>query len=150
MLADPRPLLVPSLDNPPGALDVAVVNSAAYRAALVPAINGHASARGIARFYALLAVGGAGLLRPETVDEMLRMQAAGHDVLLGDERSWGLGLHAREPDGWFGMGGIGGYTGSGRQRDGLAVGYGYVTRVLGTHDRSDACEDALDACLAAL
>ncbi len=150
VLADPRPLLVPSLDNPPGALDVEVVNSAAYRAALVPAINGHASARGIARFYALLAVGGAGLLRPETVDEMLRMQAAGHDVLLGDERSWGLGLHAREPDGWFGMGGIGGYTGSGRQRDGPAVGYGYVTRVLGTHDRSDACEDALDACLAAL
>jgi CubicO group peptidase (beta-lactamase class C family) len=144
VLADPRPLLVPSLDNPPGALDVAVVNSAAYREALVPAINGHGSARAIARFHATLARGGPGL------DEMLRVQAAGHDILLDDERSWGLGLFAREPDGWFGMGGIGGYQGSGRQRDGLAVGYGYVTRVLGTHDRSDACEDALDACLADL
>ena len=38
---DPRPLLVPALDNPPGALDVDVVNSPAYRAAEVPAVNGH-------------------------------------------------------------------------------------------------------------
>ena len=137
-------MLVPSLDNPPGALDVAVVNSPAYREALVPAINGHGSARAIARFHATLAGGGSG------ADEMLQAQAAGRDVLLEDERTWGLGLFAREPDGWFGMGGIGGYQGSGRMRDGLAAGYGYVTSVLGTHDRSDACEDALDACLTAL
>jgi CubicO group peptidase (beta-lactamase class C family) len=150
VLADERPLLVPSLDNPPGVLDAETVNSPAYRAALVPAVNGHGSARGIARFYALLAAGGAGLLRPGTLDEMLGPQGVGLDLLLGDERSWGLGLTAREPDGSFGMGGIGGFTGSGRRRDGLAVGYGYVTRVLGTHDRADACEDALDACLAAL
>jgi CubicO group peptidase (beta-lactamase class C family) len=152
VLADPRPLLAPALDNPPGVLDTAVVNSAAYRSALVPAVSGHATARAIARFYAGLAQGGeldgVRLFRSETVEEMLRPQAVGRDVVLEDDVAWGLGLHARDHEGYFGMGGIGGFAGFGLQRDGVALGYGYVTRVLGGHERADACEAPLESCLA--
>ena len=55
---DPRRWIEASLDNPPGMLDVDVVNSAAYRAAEIPAVNGHGTARAIARFYGGLAAGG--------------------------------------------------------------------------------------------
>ena len=40
--------------NPPGAFDLAVVNGAAWRAAEVPAVNGHGTARGAASLYAAL------------------------------------------------------------------------------------------------
>jgi CubicO group peptidase (beta-lactamase class C family) len=95
---DPRRWLEPSLDNPPGMLDLVVVNSDAYRAAEVPAVNGHGTARAIARFYG-------------------------------------------------GLGGIGGFSGFGIRRPGLALGYGYVTCALGGHDRTQACEDALESAL---
>src|SRR5262249_14401263 len=80
---DPRPLLVPALDNPPGGLDADVVNSAAYRAAEVPAINGHGTARAVASFYGGLASGGVldgvRLFEQATVDEALRAQACSED-----------------------------------------------------------------------
>ena len=46
-----------ALSNPPGALDLSVVNGEAWRTAEIPAVNGHGTADAIARFYAgLLAV----------------------------------------------------------------------------------------------
>jgi CubicO group peptidase (beta-lactamase class C family) len=153
LVDDPRPLLVPALGNPPGALDADVVNSAAYRAAEVPAVNGHGTARAIASFYGGLASGGAlggvRLLADPTVDEMLRPRAVGTDRLLDDEVSWGLGLqsYAVGRHQVFGLGGIGGFSGYGIRRDGLAAGFGYVTCKLGTHDRADACEQAMEAVL---
>jgi CubicO group peptidase (beta-lactamase class C family) len=150
VLDDPRPLLGPSLSNPPGILDVDVVNSRPYRIAQVPAVNGHGTARAIARFYGGLAAAGVldgvRLLRAETVDEMLRPHASGRDELLADDVSWGLGLHA-DVKGSFGMGGIGGFAGFGVRRPGLAAGFGYVTCRLGSHERADACADALEAAL---
>jgi CubicO group peptidase (beta-lactamase class C family) len=153
LLDDPRPLLVPALDNPPGALDADVVNSAAYRAAEVPAINGHGAARAIASFYGGLAsggvLGGVRLLAETTVDEMLRPQAVGEDRLLEDEVSWGLGLQSDTVGrhGLFGLGGIGGFSGYGIRGDGVAAGFGYVTCKLGSHDRADACSGAMEAAL---
>ena len=149
-LDDPRPLLVRSLVNPPGLLDVDFVNSAPYRSAEIPAVNGHGSARGIARFYAGLAAGGildgVRILSTEIVDELLRPQASGFDELLEREVSWGLGPQV-EPDGSFGMGGLGGFVGYGARRRDLRFGYGYVTRRLGGHDRSEACELAFEEAL---
>jgi CubicO group peptidase (beta-lactamase class C family) len=150
VLDDPRRLLAASLANPPGPLDVDVVNSAPYRRAEVPAVNGHATARAIARFYAGLAGGGVldgtRLLRQETVEEALRPQAVGQDVVLEHEVAWGLGPQV-DPDGSFGLGGVGGFSGFGLRRDGLELGYGYVSRLLAGYDRTDACEDALEAAL---
>ena len=46
-----------AIGNPPGARDGAVVNSAAWRAAEIPSINGHGTARGAAGLYAALLQG---------------------------------------------------------------------------------------------
>jgi len=152
VLADPRPLVVPALDNPPGLLDVEFVNSAEYRAAEVPAVNGHGSARAVARFYDGLAAGGVldgvRLLRPDTVEKLVGPQTSGHDALLERDVAWGFGVQT-EADGSFGMGGMGGFVGYGDRRAGSALGYGYVTSRLAGHDRSQACEDALAGVLAA-
>jgi CubicO group peptidase (beta-lactamase class C family) len=154
LLDDPRPLLLPALDNPPGALDPAVVNSAAYRAAEVPAVNGHGTARALARFYGGVAAGGVldgvRLLDESTVERALRPHAVGHDELLDDDASWGLGLQTYPDEGLFGLGGIGGYAGYGVRTAGAVVGFGYVTSRLGSHERADACSDALDAALVGL
>src|SRR5450755_4109306 len=48
-----------AIANPPGARDGAVVNSARWRAAGIPAVNGHGTARAIAGFYAALLQGRA-------------------------------------------------------------------------------------------
>jgi CubicO group peptidase (beta-lactamase class C family) len=154
LLDDERPLLAPALDNPPGVLEAAFVNSAAYRAAEVPAVNGHGTARAIASFYGGLAaggtLGGVRVFEEATVDEALRPWAVGEDRLLGFAVTWGLGLqtHPRGRD--FGLGGIGGFSGYGIREAGHALGFGYVTCKLGTHERADACDDALEAVLAAL
>ena len=150
ILDDPRRWLAASLDNPPGMLDVDVVNSAAYRAAEVPAVNGHATARAIARFYGGLAAGGeldaVRLLRPETVEDALRPHASGRDELLEEDAAWGLGLRV-DDDGSFGLGRIGGFSGFGFRRPGIELGYGYVTCRLAGSERTTACEDALEDAL---
>ncbi len=148
---DPRRWVEASLDNPPGMLDLDVVNSAAYRAAEIPAVNGHGSARAIARFYGGLAgggeLGGVRLLSPASVEAALRPQAVGRDELLEEDAAWSLGFRVDGDDGSFGLGGIGGFSGYGLRRPGLAVGYGYVTCRLGGPERTAACEDALEAVL---
>lgn len=153
VLEDPRPLLARSLSNPPGILDVDVVNGRPYRSAEIAAVNGHGTARSIASFYGGLAAGGVldgvRLLREETVAETLRPQAVGRDRVLDDDVAWGLGLHADQGDGWFGMGGIGGFSGFGIRHPGLAAGFGYVTCALAGYERADACADAFEAALAA-
>lgn len=131
-------LLRRALFNPPGAFEPAVVNSAGFRRAEVPAINGHGTARAVAGLYAALLQGE--VLSPGLRDEAASAQASGIDrVMGGEERSWGLGF-AVEEDG-FGMGGVGGSLGwacrSGRYA------YGFVTGSMGDHDRSDAVENAL-------
>ena len=148
---DPRRWVEASLDNPPGMLAVDVVNSDAYRAAEVPAVNGHGTARAIARFYGGLAAGGeldgVRLFEPETVENALRPQAVGRDELLEDDAAWSLGFRVDGDDGGFGLGGIGGFAAFGIRRPGLALGYAYVTCALGGHERTQACEDALEATL---
>jgi Beta-lactamase len=130
-----------------------VVNSAAYRGAEVPAVNGHGTARSIAHYYGGLADGGeldgVKLLRSEIVDDALRPHARGYDELLEEEASWGLGFRVDDAD-TFGLGGIGGFAGFGICRPGLALGYGYVTCLLAGRERTAACEDALDAVLPTL
>jgi CubicO group peptidase (beta-lactamase class C family) len=127
-----------ALFNPPGALDGAVVNSAAFRRAEVPAINGHGTARAIAGLYAALLEGR--LLSPALRDEAASAQASGVDrVMGGEERAWGLGF-AVEPDG-FGMGGVGGSVGW--ASTGGRYAFAFVTGSMGGHERSDTVENAL-------
>jgi CubicO group peptidase (beta-lactamase class C family) len=128
--------------NPPGALDGDVVNSAAFRQAEIPAINGHGTARGVAGFYAALMDGR--LLSEGLRAEAVSPQATGVDRVMGGEpRSWGLGF-AVDEDG-FGMVGTGGSVGWASTADGYA--FGFVTGTAGDHDRADRVENALRDCL---
>ncbi len=123
--------------NPPGSRDRDVVNSAAWRAAEIPAINGHGSARGIAGLYAALLRGevlSAPLLREATT-----AQCSGMDAVFGQENAWGLGFGV-DADG-YGMGGLGGSYGGASTRGGYAI--AFVTGTMGTHDRGERVENAL-------
>jgi CubicO group peptidase (beta-lactamase class C family) len=131
-----------ALSNPPGARDPAVVNSRAWRAAEIPAVNGHGTARAIAGFYAALLTGG--VLSSAVLAEATTAQCSGPDRVMGDDTAWGLGFGIDPADG-YGMGGTGGSLGWASTAGGYA--YAFVTAAMGTHDRSTAVENALRSCL---
>jgi CubicO group peptidase (beta-lactamase class C family) len=131
-------LMGPALANPAGAIDPAVVNSLGWRAAMVPAVNGHGTGRAVAGLYVALTQGA--LLGKPLLNEMTR----GHDkevdrVVGGAPRAWGLGV-AVEDDGW-GMGGIGGSVGWWCLDGGYAV--AYLTSHVADHGPATEVEDAL-------
>lgn len=126
----------PALGRPPGLLDPTVLNSERFRTCSFPAIALHASARGLARFYAdLMDPDGPVIdrLGPELHSAYVSTQARGHDLLLDSEVSWTLGFQV---DGdVLGMGGAGGCTAWWSFAGGYAA--AYVTRGLGDHARGD-------------
>jgi CubicO group peptidase (beta-lactamase class C family) len=123
--------------NPPGNLDPAVVNSAAWRAAEVPAINGHGTARAVAGFYEALATGG--LLSPGLLTEATTPQCQGPDRVFGADVAWGLGF-AVDDDG-YGMGGLGGSYGGHSVAGGYSI--GFVTGSAGDHARLERLENTV-------
>jgi CubicO group peptidase (beta-lactamase class C family) len=140
---EPRPgdLYRRATTNPPGNRDPDVVNSAAWRAAEVPAINGHGSARGIAGLYAALLRGD--LLSPDLLREAVSVQCSGVDRVFGHENAWGLGFGIDE-DG-FGMGGLGGSYAGASTRGGYAI--AFVTGTMGTHERVEILENTMRGCI---
>jgi CubicO group peptidase (beta-lactamase class C family) len=129
--------------NPPGSRDPAVVNSAAWRSAEIPAINGHGTARGIAGLYAALLSGD--LLSPDLLTEAVSKQCSGIDRVFGHENAWGLGFGIDEEG--YGMGGLGGsYGGACTRNGGYAI--AFVTGTMGSHERGEQVENALRECLA--
>jgi CubicO group peptidase (beta-lactamase class C family) len=127
--------------NPPGAFDGEVVNGTAWRAAQIPAVNGHGTARAVAGFYHALAMGV--LLSPGMLAEAVSPQCAGPDQVFGHENAWGLGFGI--DDGSYGMGGLGGNYGGTCTEGGYTI--GFVTGSIGNFDRADALENALRSCL---
>jgi CubicO group peptidase (beta-lactamase class C family) len=131
-------------ENPPGSRDPAVVNSAAWRAAEIPAINGHGTARGVAGLYVALLRGE--LLSPALFREATSAQCSGVDAVFNHRNAWGLGF-ALDDEG-FGMGGIGGSYGGACSRSGYAI--AFVTGTMGSHTRGERVENALRGCLGLL
>lgn len=148
-IIDPTGTFVAPLARPPEIVDPVVVNGAAWRAAEIPAVNGHGTALALARFYAALGAGGmldgVRLLSRELVAEATRPQLVAPDRVLDRSVAWCLGVQADTEDGGFGMGGLGGNLGW-WDAQGYAV--GYVTRRLGDHARIEAIEDVLRDVLA--
>lgn len=134
------PLYRLAMTNLPGALDSGVVNGTAWRAAEIPAINGHGTARAVAGFYHALASGS--LLSPGMLAEAITPQCAGPDRVFGGDNAWGLGFSV-DADG-YGMGGLGGSYGGMSTTGGYAA--GFVTGSAGSHDRADAVENTLRDC----
>jgi Beta-lactamase len=130
-----------AVSNPPGAFDPAVVNGRAWRAAEVPAVNGHGTARGAAGLYAALLQGK--LLSPALLGEATTAQCAGVDAVFGHDNAWGLGF-AVDADG-FGMGGSGGSYAGASTAGGYA--FAFVTGAMGSHSRATAVENSFRGCL---
>jgi CubicO group peptidase (beta-lactamase class C family) len=114
--------------NPPGYGSQGVANTAAWRSAQVPAANGHATAKGVARLYAALLVPGQ-VISSELLGEATRVQVSGHCPVLGEEVAYGLGFvpsSARRRLGGprsFGHFGTGGAVGFADPDAGVAFGY---------------------------
>jgi CubicO group peptidase (beta-lactamase class C family) len=74
-------------------------------------------------------VDGVRLLRPETLEKAMAVQAAGEDLVLGYETRYGTGFQVSFPfrpmagDGSFGHYGMGGSVGFGHPERGLAFAY---------------------------
>jgi CubicO group peptidase (beta-lactamase class C family) len=117
MLKDPDALLFKTFVNPTVPLDA--VNSREWRAAEIPAANGHTTARALARVYGALACGGAldgtQVLSREGIDRALASQADGPDAVLPLHTHMALGFMLSTPKEKmgpnpraFGHGGMGG------------------------------------------
>jgi CubicO group peptidase (beta-lactamase class C family) len=133
-MSDPSTMAGAAFNNPPRLADV--VNSRAWRAAEVPAANGHGTARALARIYGALArggeLGGVRILAPETLERARTEQAFGPDAVLGGlPMRFGLGFMLRQdlmpispsPNA-FGHPGAGGSIGMADPD--AKVGFGYV------------------------
>ena len=133
LLRDPTSMAGRAFLNPPRTPEV--VNTRAWRAAEIPAGNGHTTARALARIYGALACGGTldgiRLLQPATIDAAIVEQSAGLDAILSFPTRFGLGFMLTLPERPFGPNprafghpGRGGSLGF-ADLDG-GVGFGYV------------------------
>ena len=100
--ADPESMTFKAFMNPLEHAAPDIMNRRAWRAAEIPAANGHANARTIARLYGALARGGSTLdgvrlLRPGTIAAAIVEQARGIDAVLGMEDRFALGFMLPSP-----------------------------------------------------
>jgi CubicO group peptidase (beta-lactamase class C family) len=145
--------------NPPGLSGIGVVNTEQWRFAEVPSTNLHATARGIARVYAVLAAGGTFggtvVIDADVLAEAVSVQSEGWCPVLEREVSFGLGFQPTRPDrsfgpnpgsfGHFGTGGAVGFA-----DPGASLAFGYVMNAVKPrwqNDRNRALVDAVYACL---
>jgi CubicO group peptidase (beta-lactamase class C family) len=133
-MTDPSTMTGAAFNNPPGRAER--VNTRAWRAAEIPAANGHGTAEALARIYGALArggeLGGVRLLEPESIELARTEQAFGPDAVLGSlPMRFGLGFMLRQdfmplsPNASaFGHPGAGGSIGMADPE--AKVGFGYV------------------------
>lgn len=113
MFAQLDPAALAALANPsmaaPGAADIG--NADSWRRAEIPAANGHATARGLAKVYELLAaggeLGGRRLLSRESTERIREGQGRTVDLVLGIgngglPNEWALGVLLSGPEGIYG------------------------------------------------
>jgi CubicO group peptidase (beta-lactamase class C family) len=148
-----------SLGGPPSGAEV---NSRAWRAAELPAANGHGNARALARIYGALARGGeidsCRLLGQAAIERFTEEQVSGPDRVIGIEARRGLGFILSSPGGryhWgpnprsFGHSGAGGSLGFADPDARLGFGYAMnqMQSGLSADPRWAPLIDAVYACL---
>jgi CubicO group peptidase (beta-lactamase class C family) len=99
-MTDPSTMTGAAFGNPPQ--KKGDVNSREWRAAEIPAANGHGTARALARIYGALARGGevdgVRILEPHTIEAAIVPHAEGPDAVLGGlPMRFGLGFMLRSP-----------------------------------------------------
>lgn len=146
LLGEPGTVHARALENPAGALDLAVLNGDLWRRAVIPAVNLHATADSLARLYSGLLAGGVldghRLLDAALVADLASAHFTGPDLFLGRATTWGLGVQL-EPDGTWGMGGLGGNAAWADPATGHAI--AYVTRRIADFDRVEAIDSAISS-----
>jgi CubicO group peptidase (beta-lactamase class C family) len=143
--------------NPPRfATDRLPGNTRSWRAAEVPASNGVASARALARLYGCLAHRGeldeVRLLRPASIDVATTCLSHGVEPYIEEPMAFGVGFELQTAAKPFGPPGAAfGHRGAGGSVHGawpeLRVGFSYVTNTLRETRGADARSDALMAAL---
>ncbi|WP_437997599.1 serine hydrolase domain-containing protein [Sorangium sp. So ce185] len=159
---DPASLTSMAFTRPRDLVSPGLVNTARARRAEIPALNGHANARALARMYGALANGGAlagaaRVLSPEGVEAALAERSRGPDAVLLAESRFSLGFmlpSALRPFGrgprTFGHPGAGGALGFADPDAGLGFGYTPNQPIAsgeGGDPRWPALIDAAYACL---
>lgn len=139
IFAEPDGMLAKAFLNPP--IDPTAVNGRAWRAAEIPAANGHGTASALARIYGILATGGAAgsvhVLKPETIERARTEESYGPDAILPLVSRFGVGFSlppAEEPTGpnlqAFGHAGMGGSYGQADPEH--RMGFGYTMNLMHT------------------
>ncbi|MFB8265639.1 serine hydrolase domain-containing protein [Streptomyces sp. NPDC055955] len=154
IFAQLAPAALAALTNPLAGASEA--NTAAWRAAEIPAANGHGTARAVAALYAIVAGKGRSgdrqILSPEGAERIREGQSSCRDLVLGagfaHETELGLGLWLSGPNGSYGPNpravghdGFGGSFGSADPESGVAM--GYVMNRMGPHIADDPRKMAL-------
>jgi len=132
---DPQSMAYKAFMMAPDLLVPGHVNSRQWRAAELPAANGHGDARALARLYGALARGGSldgvRVLGREAIDQAIEEQSYGVDAILTLPTRFGLGFMLTMPEmplgpnpRSFGHGGLGGSLGFADPDAG--AGFGYV------------------------
>ncbi|MDR7280239.1 serine hydrolase domain-containing protein [Catenuloplanes atrovinosus] len=125
-----------ALATPPGVTSADVINGPLWRETEIPAVNLHSTATALARLYTHLL---AGDLLPSPLLTTASYQ--GHDLVLDRDVTWTLGMQL-EPDGSWGMGGIGGSCAfADPSRD---YAFAYTTHHLSDSPRVDHLVDILN------
>jgi len=116
--------------NPPGAMGVGTVNTAAWMNAEIPSANLHSDARSIARAYCALIDAGDPLLDQAVLREACTETSVGEDLVLKRPSRFGLGFQLTQPErplgpgpSGFGHFGAGGSVGFADPQAGVAFAY---------------------------
>ncbi|MFF5969390.1 serine hydrolase domain-containing protein [Streptomyces collinus] len=162
VFAQLAPAAVAALTNP--AVSAAAAGTPGWRAAEIPAANGHGTARAVAGLYGVFAgrgsYGGRRILSPESAERVREGQGSCRDLVLGagfeHETEVGLGLWLSGPDASYGPNpravghdGFGGSCGLADPEAGVSL--GYVMNRMGPRIANDPRKTALvDALYSAL
>jgi CubicO group peptidase (beta-lactamase class C family) len=152
-------LLYRTYANPDGISGNGTVNTRAWRTAVIPSTNGHASARALARIYSALAcpggIDGVTLLGTAMRDEATREASAGVDAVLRRPSRFGLGFQLTQPErplgpnarsfGHFGAGGALGFADPEAR-----LSFGYVLNNAGPRWQNPRNRALIDAVYASL
>jgi CubicO group peptidase (beta-lactamase class C family) len=141
LMADPQSMAFKAVFNPPDLAEQGLANTRAWRAAEIPAANGHGNARSLARLYGALARGGeldgVRVLSTGVIEQAIVEQSSGPDAVLGQNYRYGLGFMLTLPEHPFGPNPRAfGHTGAGGAL-GFAdldagVGFAYTMNQMGT------------------
>jgi CubicO group peptidase (beta-lactamase class C family) len=157
---NPESVTAKAFFNPPGAMKLGAVNSRAWRGAEIPAANGHATARALARLYGALSCGGAidgvRILEADAITRCHTEESDGRDEVLMISTRFSTGFMLSQPHDpmgpsarAFGHPGAGGSIGFADPD--AHIGFGYTMNKMGPYilmdPRARALVDAMYASL---